>query len=1520
MRTPIPRRRGPARAATSVALVAVASLAATLIDPSAVPAQAAPADRPGWTLTASAARHARTLAAWAARPLTENASPPGSELAYYEFTDYDRDNKAQNSVPNGGDATLQNGAIITNDSVWPQANFGRSLKLDGVDDFLSSPVVVPLDKSFTVTAWTKLDEVDRSQVVLSQDGTRASGFVLKADANGKWVFGMPKTDSETAGWDTATGPAAVAGQWTQLTGVFDTAAGEMRLYVNGTKVATTKHTAGWTAGGGLRAGRGLSAGKPADFVGGNVDEIHAWSTVLSDEALGELVVPPSIARADRCDIGHWLHAGGPEVKAVASRALAGTDYDRRAAYQAIGLSSHQLEQARVRDDDAYREAYSAQSDRYSAWESVIKPLKYWGDDFISFWSAPEYGDEVHRFLLERNDETFHNYFVPPPPPKPTQEALDRALAIAADMRAHSNDWSAPEDWQVKGWSANRIERFLRFGGWPTVTPAPGSLEFRTEVESIKINWADCDPDDPDGVIKPGSWTGEPGPMAEVTLTAKREWNAELAAQATQRNDIVRAEIQTMKDVRTASAAMVETQGQAWVAGQLLKWQKYWLSRPKTDSDYPKPAEFAKANQDLATARDRVNAQLTIAKNAAASAKTQVDKASAAQKAAADIATASGTPMYRGLAYARQSAQVAKASAAAAQAAAKAIETTLNAVKAANADGKALQALAATQQAAQQAEFRRVAAQEAAAQAKAAADAAASQAQQAAQMAARAKDDRAKAEKAEAAARTAVEGAHQKRLVAEKERGNAAAARAKADAERAKAHAAEAEAQQQQARAATARQNAQTHEGTAADKAGDAEEAEARARRARDEAVAAERRRDQLAARAQATEAAAAAAQGTSDAKDARDAANQARADANEASSAATAARTAANQASAAAVAARAAATEADGAATRSRAAADGAQADANTAHSQAATAHYAAADAINAAQAAADNVKAAEAEARKAEAAAAKARAEAAEARNQANIAQQQSAVTAGQAFAAAQAALAASDAAMGAVNAAKEAISLGTPYRDVDASAGMAVLVGQSAKTLAEQQEAAAKVRADEAAKAAQAAKEAAARANADAKAAADAAAAAAADAVRAMESVKQARISAAAAATDAAAAQRAAANAAEYDQQAAADAMLANRAANDAESDAAAARAAATDAERDAASARAAADTAERDAATARALAAQADKEATEAERDAANARAYAEQADRAATNAEDEARRAEQERRAGTLNGGSDAPGGGGTALTAEEEELLRAECGDSCVAEYRKALADAGKTILQWIKENGVEVLLDVIGYTDLKNCFTTGDVEACLWTLVNVASLVAVAGKLPAVSKAIVRVGEGITKFLEASAAGKRTLDRLRKIIERVKKARKPRCPKVAAAKAKHGVRATEEPCMGSINRGELADHEFEQASELVDELGGHFEGQTVSNQPGIDGHYNGQPASLKTVQPGSVNNIRALANAMTNANKSAKNAKIANVILFIKAPGMTKAEVATSRRAAEILQDGILTKISVRASDGWVHF
>jgi hypothetical protein len=1357
------RRRIRVRWTKTIAVLLSAAVAATYLSQTSSPAQAMPAASSAPTATATATADAT---------LTPRADVP-----------FDLDTSGGTGAWNhaGPDIKLLNGAHIADLGFYPSAYGGKSAQLDGVDDYLSSPLGLDAAGSFSVSAWVQPARTDHAQVVLSQSGSSAPAFVVKIDAAGKWTFAMSQSDTANPVWDTATGPAAKAAFHSNVAAVYDAGTKEMRLYVNGSKVATARHSTAWTPSGEFEAGRGRAAGTPAEHLAGYVDELHAWTGVVTDATISELTVPASEARADRCDIGHWLHAGGEQVKATAAAALAGTDWDRRATYQHLGIGGNKLDDASNADRDAYLAAFRALSPQHDSWETVIDPYKYWGDEFIEFWSAPDYGDDVIRFLMDRNDQTFHDYLNPPPPAKPAPAELDRALAIAADMRSRSVP-GAPEDWQIRTWSAHQIGRLLRFGGYPTAAPAPGSPEFRMEVESVKIGWADCNPADPDGTQATAYWViPSPGPLAEVTNTARAEWNAELAAQASPRNAIVAAEVQTMKDLRKASDAMIETQGQAWIVGQLLKWKKYWLSQPKTAMDYPTAAQFTKATADMTAGINKINAQLTLAKAAATSTATQVGNVVTAQSQAATIANTNQTPLYRGLAYAQQSAQVAKASSAATQSASKAIEATLNAARATNADGKALEALAATQRAAQQAEFRRVAAQEAAAQAKAAADAADAQATQAAQMAARAKADRVTAEAAEARARTAAANAHAKRLVAEQERGTAATARARAESERAKAQAAEATAQQQQAIASSAKASALSSGSTAAAKDHEAFLAAQRATDARNAAVAAEQRRDSLTARAQATEAAAQAAAGTSDAQAARAAANDAKAAAASATTAAGNARAAANDASAAAVAARQAATEADGAAERSRAAADGSQAQADTAHAAATTAHAAAADAIDAAHTAAENVRVAEQEANKALAASATAKAEAAEARNQADIAQQQSAVTAGHAYAAGQSAVASRDSALGAVNAALEAISMGGAYKDSDAAAGLAVLVGQSSKSLAEQQAAVAQARADEAAKAAVAAKVAADQASADAKVAAQAAAAAAADASRALAAVKRARASAADAATDAAAAQRAAANAAEWDRQAATDAAAADRAADAAEADAAAADAAATAAERDAASARAAANTAEADAATARAAAAQADRDATEAERFAANARAMAADAENAATRAEADDRAADQQQRASSLSGGSDSPGGGGAALTPEEIEILRAECGQTCVEEYQKALADASKTIMQFIKENGVEILLDVIGYTDLKNCITTGDVEACLWTLVNVASLVIAVGKLPAVSKAVIRVGEGITKFLEASAAGRRTLDRLRAIIERVKKFPRPHCPVTALA-------------------------------------------------------------------------------------------------------------------------------------------
>ncbi|SFF34243.1 hypothetical protein SAMN05216251_1121, partial [Actinacidiphila alni] len=231
-------------------------------------------------------------------------------------------------------------------------------------------------------------------------------------------------------------------------------------------------------------------------------------------------------------------------------------------------------------------------------------------------------------------------------------------------------------------------------------------------------------------------------------------------------------------------------------------------------------------------------------------------------------------------------------------------------------------------------------------------------------------------------------------------------------------------------------------------------------------------------------------------------------------------------------------------------------------------------------------------------------------------------------------------DSAAQVVKPANDAIELGSPYTETDASAGLAVLTGQSSKTLAEQQAALGQAKADQAAKASAQAAALAAAADADAKAAATAAADAAASAAKALISLNKARASAAEAATAAKAAVTAEQHTVTYNQQATDDAAAAAGASTTAAGYATDARASADAAEQDAATARNAASAAETDAATARGLADQAEADATTAEQAAANAQQAAKDAQDAAADAEEEKdnKRQSDQLSSGVTNGSS------------------------------------------------------------------------------------------------------------------------------------------------------------------------------------------------------------------------------------------------------------------------------------------
>ncbi|MFC7484473.1 LamG domain-containing protein [Luedemannella flava] len=147
--------------------------------------------------------------------------------------------------------------------------------------------VVYTDQSFTVSAWAYLTDGSRNRTVIAQDGQYDSAFALKYDAvaGGKWTMQMfDYDDLATTTGPTASSTSAPLNTWTQLTGVYDAPAGQIRLYVNGALVASTPFTQSWRATGAFTVGRSKWQGNETDHWVGYVDEVRAYAGVVPQMA------------------------------------------------------------------------------------------------------------------------------------------------------------------------------------------------------------------------------------------------------------------------------------------------------------------------------------------------------------------------------------------------------------------------------------------------------------------------------------------------------------------------------------------------------------------------------------------------------------------------------------------------------------------------------------------------------------------------------------------------------------------------------------------------------------------------------------------------------------------------------------------------------------------------------------------------------------------------------------------------------------------------------------------------------------------------------------------------------------------------------------------------------------------------------------------------------------------------------------------------------------------------------------
>ncbi|MEU3503656.1 hypothetical protein ABZ726_23860, partial [Streptomyces hundungensis] len=362
-------------------------------------------------------------------------------------------------------------------------------------------------------------------------------------------------------------------------------------------------------------------------------------------------------------------------------------------------------------------------------------------------------------------------------------------------------------------------------------------------------------------------------------------------------------------------------------------------------------------------------------------------------------------------------------------------------------------------------------------------------------------------------------------------------------------------------------------------------------------------------------------------------------------------------------------------------------------------------------------------------------------------------------------------------------------PFSGKDIDADFAATVAKDALEMGQEQVTSAEAKAAEAVKAADDAEAAAKRATAEVAPAFKAAADAARSSANAARSTAAAMKSAAQAAEDGAKARAAAARANQADAQAQADAKLARQSANQAYSDAAAARQAANQAEAEAARARgaaaeadqhasaasSAANLAEKEAAVAQGAATQAEEDATaagklaesaeqhakSAEEASKNANTYAEEADKAAQKAEEYQREQERKER---QEAAKEKEKGDGSPLDLEDGERKALEAAGLTVEEFEAARALDGKSLIDYLMENGAELLVELF-FEDIKACIDDPDIPTCLWAIIqNIGpgKAVKIGSKFPKISKAIWGIGE----FLEKSAKAKKLINKGDEILEK----------------------------------------------------------------------------------------------------------------------------------------------------------
>ncbi|HET6215162.1 MAG TPA: LamG-like jellyroll fold domain-containing protein [Micromonosporaceae bacterium] len=215
------------------------------------------------------------------------AHPPAAKMGHWRL-DETSGTVAADSSGAGRTATVAAGCG------WTPGWFDGSLAADGACNAATTAAVLRTDQSFTVAAWLRFTGATEFTLytAVSQDGDVNSGFLLQyMTGENVWGFSMPTTDSTSETYVTARSPQPVVlDTWTHVAGVYDAAAGQMKLYVDGLLVTIVAHTGAWHASGALQIGRAKWHGFLGDWWRGGIDDVQVFQGALTDDEVYQLTV------------------------------------------------------------------------------------------------------------------------------------------------------------------------------------------------------------------------------------------------------------------------------------------------------------------------------------------------------------------------------------------------------------------------------------------------------------------------------------------------------------------------------------------------------------------------------------------------------------------------------------------------------------------------------------------------------------------------------------------------------------------------------------------------------------------------------------------------------------------------------------------------------------------------------------------------------------------------------------------------------------------------------------------------------------------------------------------------------------------------------------------------------------------------------------------------------------------------------------------------------------------------------